>query len=267
MFILSCNEYVKHTMFMIQFPMTIWLASGNKHKLQEISAILAISGIKNDIVVKIPAEAGITGFDPKETGTNFAENALIKAKELHNLLVAAQIKNPGPVLADDSGLCVDALGGRPGIYSARYYGKESWDKDGSFQENINFEKLCDEERNTLLLEEICCKIPGPELCASAPLRDQFIGISSPDIKRSCRFVCAMVLLFCPDRFYLVQETLEGEIVSSAAEIRGKGGFGYDPIVYLPELDRTGAELSETEKNRLSHRGKAARAIAKLLAGD
>ena len=85
-----------------------------------------------------------------------------------------------------------------------------------------------------------------------------------DITRKCRFVCAMVLFFSPEHFYIAQETMEGEIVSSAAEIRGNGGFGYDPIVYLPELNRTVAELSEEEKNLYSHRAKAGKAIAKLL---
>jgi XTP/dITP diphosphohydrolase len=76
----------------------------------------------------------------------------------------------------------------------------------------------------------------------------------------------MVLLFSPDRFYLVQETLEGEIVPGPGAIRGSGGFGYDPILYLPEWGKTAAELSEEEKNKVSHRGKAGRAIAALLTG-
>lgn len=197
--------------------MTIWLASGNKHKQQELSAIL------NGHTVKIPAEAGISGFNPEETGTSFIENALIKAKALYSRLSV-------PVLADDSGLCVDALEGRPGIYSSRYYGKTGISA-----------KLSDGERNLLLLEEL-----------------------GNTALRKCRFICAMVLLFSPNRFYLVQETMEGEIVSSAEEIRGSGGFGYDPIVYSPELGRTVAELFEEEKNRLSHRGKAGKAIAGFL---
>jgi len=227
--------------------MTIWLASGNKHKQQELAAILAGS------TVRLPAEAGITAFDPAETGSSFAENALIKARALHALLAskgnwpeAGSTGNASPVLADDSGLCIDALGGRPGIYSARYYGKGSWAADGSFLAKPGAgEKCTDMDRNILLLEELD-------------------GIAK---SRRCRFVCAMVLLFSPDRFYLAQETLEGEIVPSAAEIRGQGGFGYDPIMYLPELGHTVAELLEEEKNRLSHRAKAGRAIAKLLAGD
>lgn len=125
---------------------------------------------------------------------------------------------------------MDALGGRPGIYSARY-GSEGC------------KKLTAAERNALLLGEL-----------------------GDNPNRKARFVCAMVLLFSEDRFFVAQETLEGEIISRAEGKRGSGGFGYDPILWLPELSRTVAELSEEEKNRISHRGKAARALAKLLGG-
>ena len=239
---------------MVHCCMIIWLASGNKHKQQELGAILSGHTVKN------PAEAGIKHFDPAETGTSFAENALIKARSLYLLLSSAagpkgqDSLTANPVLADDSGLCVDALEGRPGIYSARYYGKESWNSDGSFREKSNASaKLTDEERNLLLLEEL----------------DYTISLNNPAKAqgRSCRFICAMVLLFNMDRFYLVQETMEGAVVSSSLEIRGHGGFGYDPVVYLPELGCTAAELSKEEKNRYSHRGKAGKTIAQILAGD
>jgi XTP/dITP diphosphohydrolase len=232
--------------------MTVWFASGNKHKQQELAAILAGTD------VKLPAEAGITDFNPAETGGTFAENALIKAAALYAALSVqgggasgkgaagglpvTKLADGGTaaVLADDSGLCVDALGGRPGVFSARYYGKDSWNSDKSFKDEAGV-KLTDSERNLLLLEEL----------GQTP-------------ERSCRFVCAMVLYFGPNRFYLVQETLEGEIVGSASDIRGARGFGYDPIVYIKDLGRTVAELSEEEKNSLSHRGKAGKTIAKLL---
>jgi XTP/dITP diphosphohydrolase len=84
--------------------------------------------------------------------------------------------------------------------------------------------------------------------------------------RSARFVCAIVLYYGPDRFFAAQETFDGELVKNAEAARGKGGFGYDPILYIPELGRTVAELSDEEKNRYSHRGKAGRAIAKILRG-
>ncbi|MDR0599523.1 MAG: non-canonical purine NTP pyrophosphatase [Treponema sp.] len=209
--------------------MTIWLASGNGHKKNELAAILG------GHVLKLPGEGGIADFDPPETGSSFMENALLKARALYRLLEAGNRGSrpgaPGPVLADDSGLCVDALGGRPGIHSARY---------GSETGGV---KLDSPQRNALLLEEL--------------------GAAS---RRDARFVCAMVLLWSPDRFYAVQETLEGEIVSGLGAARGSGGFGYDPLVYLPRRGCTVAELTEEEKNRLSHRGKAGRAIAKLLAG-
>jgi len=224
---------------MVYCNMTVWLASGNKHKQEELTAILKGN------TLKLPCEAGITIFDPTETGTTFAENALIKARSLYNILITANQNKSCAVLADDSGLCVDALGGKPGIYSARYYGKESWSGNGTFITKSKIKKLRDHERNALLLEELAEK-------------------HAKDLTRKCRFVCAMVLLFSPERYYLVQENMEGEIVSSAEGIRGHGGFGYDPIVYINELGRTVAELSEEEKNNYSHRGKAGRAIAKLL---
>jgi XTP/dITP diphosphohydrolase len=209
--------------------MTIWLASGNVHKQKELAAILAGHS------VLIPAGAGMADFEPDETGSSFMENALIKARALY-AHPAFPGRERGPVLADDSGLCVDALDGRPGIFSARY-GSAGGKKIGAA------------ERNAMLLEEV---------------NAAFMGGKAASTSRSCRFVCAMVLLYSPYRFYAVQETLEGELVQDSA--RGSGGFGYDPIVFLPEKGRTVAELSEEEKNIASHRAKAGKAIAKLLAG-
>ena len=234
--------------------MRLWLASGNIHKQQELQAIFS------KYTIKLPVEAGINEFDVEETGNSFAENALIKAKALYRILNATGVnKKEDPVLADDSGLCVDMLGGRPGIYSARYYGINSWDCDGTFRANPAPEKLGDKERNNLLLEELAVISENAESSKKTP--------SDKGRHRSCRFVCAMVLLYNPDRFYIIQETMEGEIVPSMADIRGESGFGYDPIVYLPELNRTVAELTEEEKNEHSHRGKASKLIAKFLAGD
>ncbi|MDR0657244.1 MAG: RdgB/HAM1 family non-canonical purine NTP pyrophosphatase [Treponema sp.] len=209
--------------------MTLWFATGNIHKKQELAAILQAASPGTELL--IPGEAGI-GFAPEETGATFLENALIKARALYRLAAAAG--KAGPVIADDSGLCVDALGGRPGIYSSRY---------GSTGQYGGGDKLGDGERNALLLAEL----------GDNPLRN-------------ARFVCAMVLLLKEDRFFAVQETLEGELVSSPDAARGEGGFGYDPILFIPGLGRTVAELSEGEKNRISHRGKAARAIARILTG-
>jgi XTP/dITP diphosphohydrolase len=194
--------------------MNIWFATNNAHKRTELSSIL-------NTKLKIPCEEGLT-FEPQETGSTFCENALIKARELQKLIGANE-----PVIADDSGLCVDALDSRPGVLSARY-GME------------NGQKLTSDRQNIMLIDEL--------------------GDNS---KRSARFVCAMVLFFSNDRFFLVQETLEGEIVKKS-EIKGEGGFGYDPIFWIPSLGRTLAELSLEEKNSLSHRGKAGKHIASLL---
>jgi XTP/dITP diphosphohydrolase len=214
--------------------MTIWFASGNRHKKAELAALL------KGHTLKIPSEEGIS-FDPDESGESFAENALIKARELYRLVSAFPRREPSPgkagepspemfrepVIADDSGLCVDALDGRPGVLSARYG-------------DTGTGRLESGERNRLLLDEL-----------------------GDNPRRSARFVCAMVLLFDEDHFFIAQETLEGELIR---EERGKGGFGYDPILYLPGEGRTVAELGEDEKNRISHRGKAARVIAGILAG-
>jgi len=195
--------------------MKIWFATNNAHKKAELEAILGID-------LKIPSQEGLD-FDPEETGTAFCENALLKARELKKIL-----KDDDFVIADDSGLCVDALDGRPGIFSARY-GEEGG------------RKLSYNDKNLLLLDE---------------LKDS--------AERSARFVCAMVLLFENDRFFIVQETLEGEIVKGRESLRGEGGFGYDPVFLIPSLGRTLAELSAEEKNSLSHRGKAGKHIAKIL---
>jgi XTP/dITP diphosphohydrolase len=247
--------------------MVIWFASGNAHKKKELEAILnrirggsippaahtvaPLPPLRVDtprnapqpspVTVMIPAEAGIP-FDPEETGATFLENALLKACALYRLLTECGAEESGGnapvviaggnvpvVIADDSGLCVDALDGRPGIRSARY---------GAGCGAENGKKLEPFERNALLLREL-----------------------GDRANRKARFVCAMVLLLSPGRFYAVQETLEGELIR---EPRGAGGFGYDPILYLPEKNLTVAELSEAEKNSMSHRGKAARAIARLL---
>jgi XTP/dITP diphosphohydrolase len=129
-----------------------------------------------------------------------------------------------PVLADDSGLEVVGLGGQPGIYSSRYGSAEG--------------KLSDFQRNAYLLKR------------AASLSD-----------RACFFVCCMVAVLEEKRFFVVQETFHGVL---AAEPSGSGGFGYDPVVYLPEKGKTVAELSDREKDAISHRGKAARRLAALL---
>ncbi len=191
--------------------MKIYFASGNAHKREEMARIFPGHRIV------IPKDEGIE-FDPEETADSFFGNALIKAESLWDMVRA-------PVLADDSGICVDALGGAPGVKSARF-GSEN----GVILES--------EGRNALLLS----LMKGKE-------------------DRTCRFVCNMVLFLGPGRFWSVQETLEGELIN---ESRGTGGFGYDPIVFVKETGKTVAELSPEDKDRLSHRGKAGKAISALL---
>jgi len=195
--------------------MDIWFATNNRHKKEELQAILNTS-------LKIPSQEGIS-FNPEETGTTFRDNALIKARELKKIIACNDL-----VIADDSGLCVDALSGRPGVLSARY----------GMEKGL---KLTCTEQNKMLLEEV----------------------TDNNKIRSARFVCAMVLLFSYDRFVLVQETIEGSLVKSN-EMKGEGGFGYDPVFLVNGYGRTLAELSPEEKNAISHRGKAGKLIANIL---
>jgi XTP/dITP diphosphohydrolase len=188
------------------------------------------------------------------------ENALLKARALSRLLGERGIFDP--VLADDSGLCVDALGGRPGIHSARYGGRYSGHHGGPRDEGGN--GPCPDPDGPGTPGSPSGNAPETPKILESPERNRLLLEELGDApNRGARFVCAMVLLFDENRFACVQETLEGEIVSARG--RGEGGFGYDPLLYLPDRGRTVAELGEAEKNRISHRAKAARAIAALLA--
>lgn len=208
--------------------MKIYLASGNLHKKQEMASIFS------GHTILVPADDGIT-FDPEENGKTFLDNSLIKAKALWDLVRQ-------PVLADDSGICVDILDGVPGIYSARYAGKEMHTgRPGG-------RKISQEERNQLLLEEVA----------------QVIESGEKGCSRSCRYVCAMTLYLGFDRFYAVQETMEGSLVEDISQSRGKGGFGYDPIVIIKSIGKTVAEISPEEKNKISHRGKAGAILNAML---
>ena len=192
--------------------MKLIFATGNENKMREIREILSGRGYE----ILSMKEAGID-VDVEENGTTFAENALIKARAISNICHEL-------VLADDSGLEIDALGGEPGIYSARYLGHDtSYDL-----------------KNKNLIERL-------------------EGV--PDEKRTARFVCAMAAVFPDGREETVVGTMEGRI---GYEIAGSNGFGYDPIFYLPEYQKTSAEISPEEKNAISHRGKALRAIAERL---
>lgn len=219
---------------MVGYSMKIYFASGNLHKKQEMAALFP------EFSLVIPSEEGID-FNPEENGSTFLENSLIKARTLWNLVHQ-------PVLADDSGICVDILNGIPGIYSARYGGKDF------HQGRADGIKTTQAEQNQFLIEETDFAI---QQCKAQVL-------DLPENPRSCRYVCAMVLYLGPDRFYSAQETMEGHLIQKPDLARGTGGFGYDPIVILKGTDKTIAELSAEEKNTLSHRGKAAKILRKIL---
>ena len=191
----------------------IIFATGNQDKMREIREILA----DMDVEVVSMKEAGIK-LDIVEDGKTFEENALIKAR-------AVSKEAPGAiVMADDSGLEIDALNKEPGIYSARYMGE-----DTSYH------------------------------IKNANLIQRLEGV--PDEKRTARFVCAIAAVFPDGRRKTVRAAMEGRI---GYEEKGENGFGYDPIFYLPEYGCTSAELSMEEKNKISHRGKALRLIKEEL---
>ncbi|MGI5064455.1 RdgB/HAM1 family non-canonical purine NTP pyrophosphatase [Treponema putidum] len=191
--------------------MKIYLASGNINKKREVQELLPSHRIV------LPKDEGME-FDPEETGSTFFENSMIKAKALYDIVKA-------PVLADDSGLCVDFLNGAPGVHSARY---------GS--------------------------IEGEHVSAEAGIikvLNELKGVK----KRSAFFACCIVFLLNENRFYSVQEICEGTISEAPS---GSGGFGYDPIFFVEKLGKTFAELTSEEKNSISHRGKALVSISKLI---
>ena len=192
--------------------MKIIIATGNAGKMKEIKSIFNNS----DCEVVSMKEEGISA-DVDENGATFEENALIKAREIAKL--SGHI-----VLADDSGLEVDALNKEPGIYSARYMGEDT-----------------------------------PYSVKNASLIARLDGVEFE--KRTARFVCAVAAVYPDGKELVVRETMEGYI---GYEEKGKNGFGYDPIFYLKEFDKTSAEISLEEKNEISHRGKAFRAIKKLM---
>lgn len=206
--------------------MKIYLATGNLNKKREVQELFP------EHTVVIPKDEGIA-FDPEETGTTFYENSLIKAKALWDMVHC-------PVLADDSGICVDALDGAPGIYSSRYAGPDfmKGKPDGT--------KISQDEQNIFIVQQ-----------TSDAIKAGYVG------GRKAHYTCAMVLYMGPDRLFVCQETMEGEIIDDISNARGTGGFGYDPLFYLPEFGKTAAELTADEKNAISHRGKASRLLKKL----
>ena len=193
----------------------IVLASGNLNKVREINALLSNTSYE------IIPQSEFNVIEADETGTTFLENALIKARN------AAQ-HTKYPVIADDSGIEVDALDGKPGVFSSRYAGQNASDKD-----NLN-----------KLIKNI--KGLDPKDCHA-------------------RFICSMVFLENMNEKdpIVVEGVWEGYVVVNPC---GKNGFGYDPIFYIPSLGCTSAELSDDKKNELSHRGQALRLLIQRITG-
>ena len=192
------------------------LATSNKDKAREIAEILSDTPF---VVTTMKEE----GYDPDivEDGKTFEENALIKARTVHALAQNAY------VMADDSGLCIDALDGAPGIYSARFCGEDS-----TYPEK--FAKIFE------MLKDV------------------------PEEKRTAKFVCSIAVVR-PDGS---EFTVRGEVCGVLHEKpMGDGGFGYDPIFYVPEFGMTTAQMTKEQKNSISHRGKASRAMAEKLKAE
>ena len=189
--------------------MKLLLATNNKHKVKEMTEIFA----DMDYEIISPKDIGLV-LDVDENGTTFAENAMIKARAVH--------KDGYISVADDSGLCVNALNGQPGIYSARYAG----------------EPKSDEKNNSLLLKNLEDKDD-----------------------RSAYFVSAIACVLPDGQEFTVRGIANGIILKEA---QGQGGFGYDPLFFFPELNKTFAQLTTDEKNAVSHRGNALRTFATEL---
>ncbi len=188
--------------------MKIITATGNKNKIREFSQILVPLGFEP----VSPETLGID-IDPEETGETFLENAYIKAEAFMKASLL-------PAIADDSGLSVDALGGAPGVYSARY--AKGSDSDRCAKLLRNLENVTD---------------------------------------RSAHFVSAVAIVFPDGRKFDAVGKCSGEITYAPA---GENGFGYDPVFFLPEFNKTMAEISADQKNSISHRGKALRLLAEKL---
>ncbi len=192
--------------------MRIIIATGNKDKVREINEIL--KGTDFDAV-----SMKEIGIDPEivEDADSFEGNALIKARTVHELTKEY-------VMADDSGLCIDALDGAPGIYSARFCGEDS-----TYEEK--FKKIFE------MLKDV------------------------PEEKRTAQFVCAIAVVRPDGTSFTVRGECHGVLHEKPM---GENGFGYDPIFYVPEFGMTTAQMSKEQKNMISHRGKALRAMVDKL---
>ena len=190
--------------------MKLVLASKNPKKLKEMNEILSGMGVE----VCLQADVGVD-IDVEETGTTFEENSLLKAK-------AVMEASGLPAIADDSGLCVDALNGAPGVYSARY-GGEGLDDAGRYRLLLSSMPM-GQARTAKFVSVITCCFPNGDVLTA-------------------RGECPGTIAFAP---------------------MGEGGFGYDPVFFLPKLKKTFAQLSAEEKNAISHRGRALEAFQAKL---
>lgn len=193
----------------------IIFATGNAGKIKEIQMIMADEGYE----IRSMKEAGIH-IDIEENGTTYEENSLIKARAVSAHPAAAGCI----VMADDSGLEVDAMNGEPGVFSARFMGEDT-----------------------------------PYSIKNAEIIHRLEGLTGAG--RSARFVCSIAAVLPDGRELTTRATIEGQI---DFEEKGEHGFGYDPIFFVPEFGRTTAQLTEDEKNRISHRGKALRLMKEEL---
>jgi len=197
--------------------MNILLATSNEHKREEFARIL------KDHAIFLPSELGVV-FDFEESGDSFTENALGKALSLWG-----RVPKGYAILADDSGVCVDALGGKPGVRTARY----GMEEHGRLLEAG--------ERNAFLLKNL-------------------EGFTTK-AERKARFVCALALVVDPYRIYTISETVEGTITEKPD---GHAGFGYDPVFFVDEAGSTMAALNDEDKDLYSHRGRATRLLNTVL---
>jgi len=192
--------------------MRLVIATGNNDKVREINEVLTGTGFEAVSMKSI-------GIDPEiiEDADSFEGNALIKARVVHKLTNEY-------VMADDSGLCIDALDGAPGIYSARFCGENS-----TYEEK--FKKIFE------MLKDV------------------------PEEKRTAHFVCAIAVVRPDGSEFTVRGVADGILVEKP---RGENGFGYDPIFFVPEFNMTTAQMNPAQKNMISHRGKALRAMVANL---
>ena len=204
---------------MSQKKYQIIFATGNKGKIREIKEIVKDSDHKDRIEVFSMREADVEA-EPDENGADFEDNALIKARAVYDLLQSRPVPEDTirVVMSDYAGLVIDALGGAPGVHSARYMG---YDTDY----RLRMEHILE------LMKDI------------------------PEEQRSARFVAAVAAVLPDGQSRVVRGAMEGRIGHSIA---GENGFGYDPFFYLPQYGMTSAEISPEEKNKISHRGQALR---------